>query len=145
MSDTAPCSPIDAAFAVRGLTLGLQRSYRCGRGKTVQGHIDQHGVTAAGGGSGCGFEALPVAAAGIVDVDVGIDEAGGDGCVAEVVGFVASRYLGGRNDGLDSFAFDEDRRRTEAFGSYDVMSDEGLQTQDVSSLKGQAMARREDS
>ena len=93
VNDSAPGRPIDAAFAVCGRTLGLERSNRRGRGKTVQRHINEHRVSARGRGSGRGFEAFPLGAPGLVDMHVRIDEPGKNGRIAEVMNFVAHPVL----------------------------------------------------
>src|ERR1700733_16261253 len=74
VDNATPRGPVDAAFALRSRTLGLERSDSCRRGKAIQGHIDQQGVASRRRGSGRGFETFPLRAAGIVDMHVGIDE-----------------------------------------------------------------------
>ncbi len=136
VNDPAPRRPIDAAFALRRCALGLKRRDGRGRGKAIQGHIDEHRVTSRCRGSGRGFETLPLGTARIVDMHVRIDEPGKNRRVAEVMDFVTvGRHLIGRNDGLDPLAFHKDGRRADSFGSDHAASEEGLQTQDVSSLE----------
>ena len=60
-----PCTGPAAACA-----LGFERGDGGGFGQAVQRHVDERGVAAGGGGAGAGGEALPLGAAGLVDVDV---------------------------------------------------------------------------
>ena len=80
----APGRPVDHALPGGCLALQFQRGDGGGFGQAVQGHVDQRGVAAGGGGARGGGEALPFGAAGLVDVDVGVDQAGENGAVAEV-------------------------------------------------------------
>ncbi len=64
-----------------------------------------------------------------------IDQSGKNGRIAEVMKFVAIRYLIRRYDGLDPLPVDEDRAGEDCFRSDYAASDEGLQTQNVSSCK----------
>ncbi len=82
-----------------------------GDGGGVEGHVDEGGDTAGGGGFGSGVEAFPVEArggVGVVDVDVGVDEAGEDGegaVVGEGVGGGELSVIG--EDGFDFSVGDE--------------------------------------
>ncbi len=71
-----PGGPVDEALALCGLALGGQGGYGGGLGQAVQGHVDQVGVASGCCCAGGGAEAFPLGAAGLVDVDVGVDEAG---------------------------------------------------------------------
>lgn len=75
----APGGPIDEAFALGCGAFGFEGGDGGGLGEAVEGHIDEGGEATGGGGAGSGAEALPVGSAGLVDVDVGVDEAGEDG------------------------------------------------------------------
>ena len=113
--------------------------------KTVQGHIDQHRITARSRGSGRSFETLPLRAPGIVDMHVGIDEPGKDGCISEVMNLVTGGYLIGRDNALNPFFFYQYRRRTNSFGSDDATRNEGLQTQNgtpSANRAGQSICRQ---
>jgi hypothetical protein len=55
-----------------------------GGGDRVEGHVDDGGRAPGQGGPGGGGEALPLGSARLVDVDMGIDEAGEDDQVPEV-------------------------------------------------------------
>ena len=71
----APEAHISPATAGGGL-LEAQRAGG-GRGRqAIERHVDQRRHPALGGGPGCAGEALPLGAARLVDVDVGVDEAG---------------------------------------------------------------------
>ena len=65
-----------------------------GFGEAVEGHVDEGGVASGGGGACGGAEAFPFGAAGLVDVDVGVDEAGEDGVVGVVVDGCVARDFG---------------------------------------------------
>src|ERR1700689_2997247 len=120
----APRRPIDAALAVRGGPFRLQRSPCGGRGKTVQGHVDKHRVTARSRGSRGSFEAFPLCATRIVDMHVGIDESGKNGRSAEVMNFVTSWCVIWSNHRLDTLAFYKDGAGTNSLGSDYAPSDE---------------------
>ncbi len=68
--------------------------FECGDGgglrQTIQGHVDQRGVAACCCGLRSCVESLPLRAPGLVDMDVGVDEAGQERVVAAVVGGSAS-------------------------------------------------------
>ncbi len=80
----APEAEVDPGLALGGLPLGVQAVDRGGRRDRVQRHVDDGGDTPGGGGPGGGGEALPLGAAGLVDVHVGVDQAGQQGGVTEV-------------------------------------------------------------
>ena len=73
--------------------LGFERGDGGGLGQAVERHVDERGEAAGCGGAGGGGEAFPLGAAGLVDVDVGVDEAGQEGVVAEVVAMASRRHL----------------------------------------------------
>jgi hypothetical protein len=67
---------------------------------------------------------------------VGIDESRKNGRFAEVMDFVTiGRYLMGRNNGLNTLSFHQYGCGADSFGRDYPASAEGLQTQNVSSLK----------
>src|SRR5260370_595962 len=103
-----PGGPVDEALALCGLPLGGQGGYGGGLGQAVQGHVDQGGVSSGRGGAGGGSEAFPLGAAGLVDVDVSVDEAGKQSVVAAVVEDCVAGKLGCAADGLDSAVLDEE-------------------------------------
>ncbi len=80
----APEAEVDPGLAVGGLPLGFEPGGGGGGGHRVERHVDDRGDAAGGGGPGGGGEALPLGAAGLVDVHVGVDQAGEQGGVAEV-------------------------------------------------------------
>jgi hypothetical protein len=73
--DASPGSPVDAALALGRPALGIESGDGGGGGQAVERHVDEGGETPGGGGAGGGRKALPFRAAGLVDVEVGIDEA----------------------------------------------------------------------
>ncbi len=88
-------------------------SERRGDRRGVEGHVDKRGDAAGCGGFGGGVETFPPDArsvgsvVGVVDVDVGIHEAGENGEIAEVDdGSVWNGLIAGK-EGLDFFALDE--------------------------------------
>ena len=81
-----------------------------GLGEAVEGHVDEGGVAAGGGGAGGGGEAFPFGAAGLVDVDVGVDEAGEEGDDAEVVdGGVGGQFGRALQMAADDAVFEQER------------------------------------
>ena len=80
----APGRPVDQALAGCGLAFGLQRGDRRGLRQAVQRHVDQRGVAARGCRPRGGSKALPLGAAGLVDVDMAVDQAGQQRVLAEV-------------------------------------------------------------
>ena len=80
-----------------------------------------------GGGAGGGGEAFPVGAAGLIDVDVGIDEAGQDGVGANVgdgVGGAGGIGFGNAKDAAGA-GIDEDGGGCDAGGEDDAARDVG--------------------
>ncbi len=92
-----------------------------GLGEAVEGHVDEGGEASGGGGAGGGAEAFPFGASGLVDVDVGVDEAGKDGVVAAVVPDGFSGEFGGIADGLDDALVYEERSGVCALRSDDAV------------------------
>ena len=123
---SAPGCPVDEAFALRGAALGFEGFDGGGLGEAVEGHVDEGGVASGRSGSGGGAEALPFGAAGLVDVDVGVDEAGEDGVVAAVV----DDGVAGISEGLQIarmlLVFDEERAGVRALGCDDAVREEGV-------------------
>src|SRR5260370_12785961 len=104
-------------------------------GKAVQGHIDKQCVSACRRGSCCSFETLPLLPTGIVDMQVRIEEPGKNGPLAEIVDFIIpGRYLIRGDNSLDLLSFNQYGGRAHSVGSNYPASDEGLQTQNVSSF-----------
>ena len=71
-----PEADVDVAAPVGGLPLDLQRLDRAVGGMLLSGMSSDRGDAARRRGPGGGREALPLGAAGLVDVHVGVDEAG---------------------------------------------------------------------
>jgi hypothetical protein len=72
----APEGDVDRALPVRGLPLDLECGHVDGGRQRVQRHVDDRRDGAGRGGAGGGGEALPLGATGLVDVHVGVDQAG---------------------------------------------------------------------
>ena len=123
---SSPRGPVDEALALGGASLGFEGFDGGGLGEAVEGHVDEGGVASGGGCSGGGAEAFPFGAAGFVDVDVGVDEAGEDGVVAAVVGDGVAGDLGGAAYCADSAVFDEERCGLRAVGRDDSVREEGV-------------------
>ncbi len=135
VDDPAPRRPIDAASALCSRTLGLKRSDIRSRGKAVQGHIDKQSVSTCRRGSCCSFEPLPLCATRIVDMHVGIDEPRKNGRSTKIMDLVPlAGYLIRRDNSLDLLSFNQYGGRADSIRSDYPPSDEGLQTQNVSSL-----------
>jgi hypothetical protein len=72
----APEAHVDVALAVRRRALDLQGGDVDGRRQAVERHVDDRRDAPGRGGTGRRGEALPLGAARLVDVDVGVDEPG---------------------------------------------------------------------
>ena len=105
---SAPGGPVDEALTACGCAFGFECCNGGGFGEAVERHVDEGGVPSGGCGSCGGAEAFPFGAAGLVDVDVGVDEAWEDGLVGVVVDDCVEWDFGGVADGADAFAFDEE-------------------------------------
>ena len=123
--DSTPCCPVDEALAVSGCALDFESRDRCSRGKAVERHVDQRGVAAGGGGAGGCGEALPLGAAGLVDVDVGVDKAGKERAFARD-DVVEAGDGGCVADAGDSAVVDEHRAGADGVGRDDLWRDEGF-------------------
>jgi len=118
---SAPWGPVDEAFVLRCGALLLECGYGCGFGETVERHVDECGVASGSGGAGCGAKAFPFGAAGLVDVNVSVDEAGEDCVMSVIVDGCVCWNFGVAADGADFFAFDEERTGARAFGCDDAV------------------------
>ena len=72
----APEADVDVDLALGGLALDLEGGHVDGRRDRVERHVEDGGDPAGGGGPGGRGEALPLGPAGLVDVHVGVDQAG---------------------------------------------------------------------
>ena len=72
----APEADVDVRLLLGGLPLHLERGHVDGRRDAVQRHVHDRGHAAGGRGPGGAGEALPFGASGVVDVHVGVDQAG---------------------------------------------------------------------
>src|SRR4029453_19436381 len=72
----APKADVDVDLALGGLALDLEGGHVDGRRDRVERHVEDGGDPAGGGGPGGRGEALPLGPAGLVDVHVGVDQAG---------------------------------------------------------------------
>jgi hypothetical protein len=91
------------------LALGFEGGYGGGFGEAVEGHVDEGGETAGCGGVGGGAEAFPLGAAGLIDVDVAVDQAGKQSVVAAVVDYGVAGKLGCAADCAYLAVLDEER------------------------------------
>ena len=113
----APEADVDVHPAGRRLALDLQRRDIDGRRQAVERHVHDRGHPAGRGRTGRRLEALPLGAAGIVDVDVRVDQPGQQhDVVAEVEFAVARQRSAAGFDGDDPPAVDADGRRNLALG-----------------------------
>src|SRR5688500_17021597 len=70
-----PEPDVDVYAAARGVALRHQGRVGGGRRNAVERHVDQRGDAARRGGSGAGWEALPVGTTGVVELAVAVDQA----------------------------------------------------------------------
>ena len=105
-----PEPDVDVAAPVGGLPLDLQRLDRARGRDAVERHVEQRGDAARRGGPGGRREALPLGAAGLVDVHVGVDEAGQQHLVVGEVDGLGDRVVG-LDRGDDAVAHHDGRRR----------------------------------
>ena len=126
--DASPGHPIDATSASSGCALGVESVDAGGGGKAIQGHVHKKGVAPGGGGARGGLEAFPIGATRIVNVNVGIDEAGKDYGVAKVVELCVGGDLIRSDDGLDSAAIHKQSGGAHAIGRDNTTGKEGAQS-----------------
>ncbi len=92
LSATAP--PHGAQSTKHCLCCGGALGFECGDGRSfweaVERHVDEGGVASGRCGARGGAEAFPFGAAGFVDVDVRVDEAGEDGVMSVIVAVASS-------------------------------------------------------
>ena len=110
-----PGSPVDPGVSPSRCALGFEGCDIDCFGNAVQGHVDEGGDAACGCSAGGGIEALPVAA-GIVDVYVGIDQAGQKQQVAEVVVLPGTAGIAPGTNRGDLSALHDKRGGAEAVG-----------------------------
>ena len=108
----APEPDVDVAPARPPLALDLERVDVDGRRDAVERHVDDRRDPAGGGRPGRGGEPLPLGAAGLVDVDVGVDQSGDQHLVGaelhDPLGFECGVQ---RFDGDDATVANADRAR----------------------------------
>ena len=110
----APEADIDEAFAVRTAALQRQRRPVDGGRYRVQRHVEDRGDTTCGGRSRRGGETFPLGPSRLVDVHVGVDDAGDQHLVGrQGAMFGAASSTPGLGDRLDKAAAYADRRRPE--------------------------------
>ncbi len=110
----APETHVDLHLLLRHGLLRVEGVDGDGGGDGVQGHVEQGRDTAGRRGAGDGGEALPLGASRLVDVDVGVHQAGDEDLVGgdvDDLGVVPGVDVGGqsRGDGDDGLAVDDDR------------------------------------
>lgn len=126
--DAAPGEPIDAGAAMRGGALCFEGGDLGGGGKAIQRHVDEESVATGGSGARGGFEAFPIGAAGVVDVDVRIDQARKYGSVAKIVGLRVGRDLIGRDYVEDFVTIDEESGGAHTVWRHCTAGKEGAET-----------------
>ena len=104
-----PERDVDGQLPARDASLGPQRRRVHGRRDRVQRHVDDGGDAAGGGRAGGGGEALPLGAAGLVDVHVTVDETGQQHAVVRELDERAARRAV-RRDLLDVRPAQDDSR-----------------------------------
>ena len=87
----APEADVHKRLVLGHLALELEAFHGGGGRDGVQRHVDDGGDAAGGGCPGGGGEALPLGAAGLVDVDVGVHQAGEEGLVVRELDQFARR------------------------------------------------------
>ena len=112
--DAAPEGAVHEDPAPSRLALGLESDDRRGGGNAVEGHVDQGGDAARRRGARGRVEALPLGPSRLVDVDVGVDQAGHQDAVARVEHLHPCRGRAGRRHRLDLSFADPDVRGTHA-------------------------------
>lgn len=118
--DAAPCEPVDPAAILCGCALGVE-SGNVGRGRqTIERHVNEESVTTRGGGARSGLESFPMRAAGIVDVNMGIDEAGEKHGITKIFARDFRRDFTGRDDVADAAVFDKKRGGAHATRGHDT-------------------------
>lgn len=118
--DAAPGHPIDVAAGVGCGAFGFESEDIDSGGEAVEGHVDEESVATGGGGARSGLEAFPVGAAGVIDVNVGIDEAGEDDGVGEIVGIGVRRGLIGSDNVDNAAVFHEESGGADALRRYNT-------------------------
>jgi hypothetical protein len=105
----APESDVHVELTAGGVLLDRERVHVDGRRQAVQWHVHDGGDPTGRRGPGGGGEALPLGAAGLVDVHVGVDQAGQQRHVAQVDLLGGGRGGGVVLDGDDPARGDGDR------------------------------------
>ncbi len=109
---TAPEAHVDPRLVAGRCALLLERGHGGGRRDAVERHVDDGGDPARGRGAGRGLEALPLGAARLVDVHVGVHQPGEQDLVVEELddGLRVARVVV-RRDAGDPAGPDPDRDR----------------------------------
>ena len=141
--DSAPGHPVDAATIVSCGAFGFESGDVGCRGQTVEGHVDEQRVAASGSGARGGLEAFPIGAAGVVDVHVGIDEAGKNGGVAKIVELGVGGNLIGSDYVEQAFTFDKERGGTDPVWRYNSVGEKGAQNHGKSGAREQILLTRQ--
>ena len=114
--DAAPEADVDGALALAGGDLGVERGARRRHRGGVERHVDDGRDAAGRGGARRRVEAFPLGAAGLVDVDVRVDQPGRDDQVADVDHVRQRHPLG--HDRLDPLAGDQHGAGRHAVGAH---------------------------
>ena len=119
----APEPDVDERLVLGHLALELEAFHGGGGRDGVQRHVDDGGDAAGSCGAGGGGEALPLGAAGLVDVDVGVHQAGDQGfVVGQFDDLGAGQAVAQRFDGDDPAVADAHFARRDAGGGEDALA-----------------------
>ncbi|CAM5622376.1 hypothetical protein SAVIM338S_05842 [Streptomyces avidinii] len=117
----APEADVHVRLGARDVLLHDQVGGRGGRRQRVQRHVEDGGDATGRGGPGGRPEAFPLGTTGVVHVDVGVDQAGEEHVVAEVLQPGTGRYVGlVRQHGRDLPAGDGHRSGARPLGGDDA-------------------------
>ncbi|MNI69545.1 hypothetical protein D3C73_1253000 [compost metagenome] len=120
---TAPESDVNERLVLGDHALLLQAVHGGGGRDGVQRHIDDGGHATGSCGTRGGGEAFPLGAAGLVDVDVGVHQAGDEGfVVCEFDDLVARQAVAQGFDGDDDAIADTNFAGCEAGGGQDALA-----------------------
>ena len=112
--DAAPETDIDVTSAMGGATLGVQAGHGRGRRNAVQRHVDERRDAARRRRARRRLEPFPIGAAWVVDMNVGVNQAGQHDVGARIDFADAGRPIRMRTDRHDPPVADVDRRRPHA-------------------------------
>jgi hypothetical protein len=99
-----------------------------GRGwNAVERHVDEQRISTCGARACGSAKAFPLSSTGLVDVHVGIDQAGKYSEIFEIESLGCGRYFVARNHVYDSVVIDEQSKRASGCGKNDSIRRESTQ------------------